>query len=168
MRHIANVVSAQVDPGFESRPLRHSPGMKHALLAAVLAGLAACRTTRVLHVESDPPGAVVRLDEEVIGTTPLDHEFVHGGQRRVSLYLEGYRTWSRRVDLEMPWYARFPMDIVTEVLVPLGLDHEFHVRAALTADTREEGGDEPAVEAYLERAAAVRARERTRSGKDGE
>jgi regulator of sigma E protease len=58
---------------------------------------------------------VVRLDEEVIGTTPLEHEFVHGGQRRLSLYLPGYRTWSQRVDLEMPWYASFPFDLITEV-----------------------------------------------------
>lgn len=144
--------------------------MPRPLLAAALLALplAACRTTRTLKVESDPPGAVVRLDEEVVGTTPLEVEFVHGGQRRLSLYRDGYRTWSRRVDLEPPWYARFPLDLLTEVVLPLGLDHEFPFRVTLTVDTSEEEGEAPAIDAYLTRAVALRRAERARTQAEGE
>ena len=165
MRHIANVVSAQVDRGFESRPLRH-PAMPirpaSLALAVLLPTLVACRTTRTLRVTTEPQGALVRLDEDVIGRSPLEHEFVHGGQRRLSLYLPGYRTWSRRIDLQMPWYSRFPMDLVTELIVPLGLDHEFDVDVRLTVDTREDLGEEPAIGPYLERALELRASERAK------
>jgi len=139
--------------------------MPRPLLAAALLALplAACRTTRTLKVVSYPPGAVVRLDEEVVGTTPLEVEFVHGGQRRLSLYSDGYRTWSRRVDLELPWYARFPFDLFTEVVVPLGLDHEYTFEVTLTIDTDEEEGEAPAIDAYLSRAVALRRAERARA-----
>lgn len=139
-------------------------------LVALLSTLAACRTTRTLRITTEPEGALVRLDEEVIGRSPLEHEFVHGGQRRLSLYLPGHRTWSRRIDLEMPWYSRFPMDLLTELLIPLGLDHEFEVDVRLTVDTREELGEEPALGAYLERALELRASERVEAqlGVDGE
>ncbi len=173
MRHIANVVSAQVDRGVESRPLRH-PAMpiRPASLALVvlLSTLVACRTTRTLRVTSEPEGAVVRLDEEVIGHSPLEYEFTHGGQRRLSLYLPGHQTWSRRIDLQMPWYSRFPMDILTEVLIPLGLDHVFEVEVQLTPDTGEDEKTVPGIDAYLERALKLRTSERVRvpSGADQE
>lgn len=134
--------------GLDPRRCRPLP----ALLALVLL-LPACRTKRVLRVESDPPGAVVRLDEERIGTTPLEHEFVHGGRRRLSLYRPGFRTWSRRVDLRPPWYARFPLDVLTEVLVPLGLEHEYEYDVRLPVDTGELN-ETPVLEAYLTRAVA--------------
>ncbi len=135
---------------------------------ALAALCGACRTTRTLEVESDPPGALVRLDEEVIGRTPLVHSFVHGGQRRLSLYLPGFRTWSRRVDLEMPWYDRFPLDILTEVILPLGLHHRFPFQVHLTLDTREEESDLPAIDAYIARAAHLRATELARARRERE
>ncbi|MDA1264880.1 MAG: PEGA domain-containing protein [Planctomycetota bacterium] len=119
-----------------------------------------CRTKRTLIVDSVPEGALVRLDEEVIGTTPLRHEFTHGGRRRVSIYHPGHRTWSQVVDLEMPWYARFPMDVLTEVILPLGIDHEFAFEVPLVRDTLEESSDAPAIEGYLTRARALWAAER--------
>lgn len=110
-------------------------------------------------MESTPPGAVVRLDEEVLGTTPLTYKFTHGGERRLTLYRPGYHTWSRRVDLELPWYSRFPMDVLTEVILPLGLKHDFPFHVQLTPDT----GSEQAissVETYLHRARQLRETER--------
>jgi len=98
-------------------------------LALALAVATGCRAQRVLQVTSDPPGASVRLDGEALGVTPLRHEFQYYGIRRITLRLEGYCTHSERIELRGPWYARFPLDIVTEVLVPMGWKdrRHFHV-----------------------------------------
>ena len=62
----------------------------------------------------------MRLDEEPVGTTPLELEFVHYGTRRLSLELEGHLAIERDLVVEPPWHLRFPVDIVTEVLLPFG------------------------------------------------
>lgn len=128
-------------------------------LAGLLMALAvtSCRTTRVMEIDSDPPGALVRLDEEVIGRTPLEHEFIHYGRRRLTLYLPGYRTWSRRIEPSPPWYSRFPFDFFTEVLIPMGLTHRFSYDAVLLEDTgKPDEQGSPAIEAFVERAVEVR------------
>lgn len=128
-------------------------------LVVLLTALAvtSCRTSRVMEIDSDPPGALVRLDEEVIGRTPLEYEFIHYGRRRLTLYLPGYRTWSRRIEPRPPWYSRFPLDFFTEVLLPMGLTHRFSYDAVLLEDTGnpDEQGS-PAVEEFVERAVEIR------------
>ena len=77
---------------------------------------------------SDPPGAIVRLDETIVGTTPYRHSFEDYGSRRVTLYRTGYRTTSEIVKLSPPWFDYFPLDFVSEVLIPIGWKdfHEYH------------------------------------------
>ena len=122
-----------------------------ALAAALLAG---CRTERSLVVHSAPPGALVRLDEALIGRTPLDHPFEHHGTRRLTLYLPGYRTHSEQVELPAPWHARFPIDLITEVLLPLGLDDKHEFSFVLEPD--DIAPETPEFESLLERAEALR------------
>ena len=169
MRHIANVVSLHGDPGFESRPLRHfmpqpvpsqrahptALGSWQKLLPGLLCAvflLNSCRTRRILAVESVPPGALVRFDEEVIGRTPLEHEFVHYGKRRLTLYLPGHHTWSQRIDLDPPLRARFPLDVLFELVLPLGLTDRRYYRVEMQSDRGEEQGAEVSVDSFLERA----------------
>ncbi len=130
-------------------------GQRHLalLLACLLPGLlGACRTQRILAVDSVPAGALVRFDEEIIGKTPLEHEFVHYGQRRLSLYLPGYQTWSEPVDLTPPLRARFPIDILTELLLPLGHTDRRSYQIELIADTGESPRQDVNAEEFFERA----------------
>ena len=130
-------------------PLRAAPLLLLALLA-----LPACAARRTLTITSDPAGAEVRIDDVIVGQTPLVLPFFHYGTRRVTFYRPGYLTQSFEVDVEPPWYARFPVDFVTEIFVPVGWrdDHRIH------ADLR--GGDEvralPALRSVLERAEVLR------------
>ena len=146
--------------------LSRSTSFATFLVASTLA-LSGCRTRRVMEVTSDPAGAVVRLDEEIVGETPLEIQFTHYGRRRLTLYLPGYRTWTRRVEPKRPWYSVFPLDFVTEVLLPLGLEHRHPYHAELQPDTGavEETG-EPATDAFVERAVEVRAARREADGVD--
>jgi len=146
-----------MSPRTRSAPARRPCGRVGAAVAmAALLGLGAgCRPTRTLVIDSVPPGAVVRLDEQVIGRTPLEHRFQHYGERRLSLYSPGYRTHSARIRIGAPWYARFPIDLLTEVILPLGLDHrvELDVVVLEPDDGREA---EPAAAGFVSRAGEVR------------
>ena len=79
--------------------------------------------------------AEVRLDGDKVGVTPIDLPFDYYGERRLTLYLDGYRTWSEVLPIEPPWYAYFPIDIVTEVLVPIGWTDIHEVHAELEPGT---------------------------------
>ena len=196
MRHIANVVTSHGVRGFESPPLRHfrrgnpeghpggapidtptardmragdqaGPPLPRIACAALLGLLAvSCATRRILQVDTDPPGAVVRLDEEVIGTTPLEHDFTFYGQRRLTLYLPGHRSWSQQIQLKPPWYAYFPIDLFTQVLPPLGIDDREVFHVILVPDTGVRS--EPDVEAFVQRAYRRRAEEQARREAEAE
>jgi len=96
----------------------------------------------------------VRLDETIVGTTPYEHSFEDYGSRRVTLYRSGYRTTSEIVKLSPPWYAYFPLDFISEVLVPIGWKdvHEFEFK--LEPDTGP--SVEPDLAPVLERAERLR------------
>lgn len=129
--------------------------MEKPLLAAVLTSLlAGCAAHRELVVLSDPPGALVRLDQKMVGETPYRTEFEAFGTRRVTLYRDGYRTWSGPVKLVEPWYASFPFDFFSEVLFPFGWSYKKELRVTLEP----EGGavTQPDLQKVLDRAEVLR------------
>ncbi|NOT29957.1 MAG: PEGA domain-containing protein [Planctomycetes bacterium] len=128
--------------------------MVKLLVLALLLGATGCRTRRYLEITSSPPGAEVRLDDEAVGRTPLKVPFEHYGTRRITYYLAGYRSYSRRVRLKPPWHARFPIDIVTEVLLPLGLTDRRAVHQDLVQGA--EVMSLPSLRSVIERADVLR------------
>ena len=129
------------------------------LLGAGLA-LCGCQVDRQLRITSEPEGAEVRLDGEPLGRTPLQLPFVHYGTQRFTFYLDGFVTDSRVVEIAPPWYLRFPMDIVTEILLPFGWRDHHRVHATLEAGTGAIAA--PDLSGVLERAEALR-----RAGPEG-
>jgi hypothetical protein len=96
----------------------------------------------------------VRLDDRVVGETPLDLPFVHHGTRRVSCTLEGYRPVSRVVAIDAPWWARFPLDLFSEVLLPFGWRDIHRVEVELEVAGGELGESE--LRALLRKAETLR------------
>ncbi|WP_419191808.1 PEGA domain-containing protein [Engelhardtia mirabilis] len=125
-----------------------------ACAVAGLALLAGCRVQRTLTITSEPPGAEVRIDDELVGNTPMVLPFVHYGTRRFTFYLDGYLTLSTVEKIEPPWYGRFPIDLFTEVLPPLGIDDDHPIHARLVSG--EESRTLPALRSVLERAEILR------------
>ena len=127
-----------------------------ALLLAVLlpAALGACQAERALRITSEPSQAEVRLDGTKVGITPCEVPFEHYGVRRLTLYLPGYATYSRVLEVEPPWYGQFPVDIFTEVLVPIGWSdiQKVHVRLVKGQSVLLE----PDLPSVIERADALR------------
>jgi len=93
--------------------------------------LAGCQADKRLWIESYPPGAEVRLDREWVGTTPYSMKFIHYGTHRLALSLPGYKPYERDLEVPAPWYARFPIDIFTEVLFPIGWEDHKVARVTL-------------------------------------
>jgi len=129
--------------------------MRRPRLLLLLGLLAAgCRAQRTLEITSDPPGAEVRLDDQTIGLTPVRVSFEHYGTRRLTFYLPGYRTSSRRIRLRPPWYGRFPLDLASEVLLPFGIRDRRHVHQDLVEGQEVMGL--PSLRSVIERANALR------------
>jgi hypothetical protein len=73
---------------------------------------------RRMTIRSNPPGALVYVDDYQIGTTPVSHDFVYYGTRKIRLVKDGYETLTVRQPFPLPWYQVFPLDFVTENLWP--------------------------------------------------
>jgi len=129
-----------------------------AVVAALAA--AACQVQRELQITSQPSGAEVRVDGEAVGRTPVQVPYLHYGTRRVTFYLDGYLTQSQVVEIQPRWFNVFPLDLITEVLAPVGWSDLRAIHAEL-----EHGSGAiplPALEGVLERAELLR-----RSGPEG-
>ncbi len=73
---------------------------------------------RRLMVRSNPPGAMVYVDNQPIGTTPCATDFTYYGTREIRLVKAGYETLTVNQPLPAPWYQIAPLDFVSENIVP--------------------------------------------------
>ncbi len=73
---------------------------------------------RRLNVRSNPPGALVYVDNQQIGTTPCGVDFTYYGTREIRLVKAGYETLTVNQPIPTPWYQIPPLDFVSENLVP--------------------------------------------------
>jgi hypothetical protein len=123
--------------------MRPKHALTFALVGALLAGASGCRAQRELVINSDPPGARIRLDDVLLAEkTPAHIPFKDYGVRRVTLYLDGYVTYSEAVEVKPPWYGYFPLDFVSEILIPVGWRDRHRLRVKLEpGDTRVESPD---------------------------
>lgn len=85
-------------------------------LATVVAGTGCVQ--RRMTIRSNPPGALVYVDDYQIGTTPVSTDFVYYGTRKIRLVKDGYETLTVRQPFPIPWYEIFPLDFVSENLWP--------------------------------------------------
>ena len=87
-------------------------------------GLAICMVAggcvrRRMTIRTNPPGARVFVDDYEIGTTPISHNFVYYGKRKIRLVKDGYETLTVMQSVPTPWYEIPPLDFVSENLVPV-------------------------------------------------
>ena len=65
---------------------------------------------RQLTINTEPQGALVTLNDEEIGTSPVTASFEWYGDYDVRISKEGYQTLKTHRKLEGPWYDKFPFD----------------------------------------------------------
>jgi len=84
----------------------------------VLTLFAAGCVQRTIHIESDPPGALVHLNDVEVGRTPVDVDFTFYGVYDVHLTLDGYEPLRTSARAKAPWYDAPFLDLVGAVAPP--------------------------------------------------
>jgi hypothetical protein len=85
------------------------------LILLLLVGMV-CSTgcvQRRLVVKSQPEGALVTVDNQVVGQTPLSVPFVYYGTRQIRLEREGYQTVNVKERFRPKWYDTFPFSFLS-------------------------------------------------------
>jgi hypothetical protein len=105
-------------------------------LAGWLLVLSGCGVQRDLVFRSNPSNALVYLNGEEIGRTPLDHEFLWYGKYDVMLRKEGYVSAKTTTNVKPPWWQWIGFDFVAE-LMPIRLrDKQIFTYTLLPASTQ--------------------------------
>jgi len=83
----------------------------------VLIVLAGC-VERELTINTKPQGALVVLNDEEIGVSPVTVNFNWYGDYCVRISKEGYETLNTHRMLKGPWYDHFPFDFFAQIVNP--------------------------------------------------
>jgi len=79
--------------------------------------LAGC-VERRLTINTQPQGALVVLNDEEIGASPVTVSFEWYGDYNVRISKEGFETLKTHRKLKAPWYDAFPFDFFAQILNP--------------------------------------------------
>jgi hypothetical protein len=109
-----------------------------AILTACMA--AGCVEQRYV-VTTDPPGAIILRNYQQIGAAPADDHFVYYGKYHFTVIKDGYETMQVDEVIKTPWYEYFPLDFISENLVPWKIHDvrrfHYHLEPARTPNTAE-------------------------------
>ena len=73
---------------------------------------------RRLTINTEPQGALVMLNDEEIGISPVTVSFNWYGDYNVRINMEGYETLKTHKALKAPWYDKFPFDFFAQCVNP--------------------------------------------------
>lgn len=118
------------------------------ILAAICIVPLGC-VRRTISIRTEPPGALVWLNDREVGRTPVDVDFVYYGTYDVRIEKEGYEPLMTSGKADAPLWDMAGPDLVAEIL-PLDL----HSRIEWTFDLAPIVEDEAGL---IERARALRA-----------
>ena len=96
---------------------------KNSLPALLIVGLSislllsGC-VERKLTINTKPQGALVILNDEEIGTSPVTVSFEWYGDYWVRISKEGYESLNTHRPLKGPWYDMFPFDFFVQIISP--------------------------------------------------
>jgi PEGA domain-containing protein len=86
------------------------------LLTAVLSQ-AGCVERRYT-IRTNPPGALVIVNGEEIGPTPVSRSFTYYGDREITFMLDGYKTETVIQPIKAPWFDNVLTEFFTENIIP--------------------------------------------------
>jgi hypothetical protein len=125
--------------------MRHRPALATIFLLMVgtsAGGFGCSRVERSLQVTSDPPGALVYLNGQEAGRTPMNRSFIWYGTYDVQLRKEGYKTLTTKEKVWAPWWQVPPIDLVADLLpFPLRDQHKKSYTLTPFTDAPEETGE---------------------------
>lgn len=75
-------------------------------------------------IRSDPPGALVIVNGQELGTAPASASYTYYHDRDITLILDGYQTKRIQQPMNAPWWDNLITEFFTENLVPVTLRDE--------------------------------------------
>lgn len=90
---------------------------KLIILVIAIPVLCSC-VRRRMTVRSNPPGALVYIDDQEIGKTPVSTSYTYYGTRKIRLVRDGYETQTVMQKVSPPWYQYPPLDFFSENIYP--------------------------------------------------
>ena len=96
---------------------RYSWGMKQAgfIVAGLSVGLGGCLERRV-SITSEPPGAVVTMNDVELGRTPVEADFTYYGVYDLRIEHEGYEPLRTTARASTPVYDYVPFDLAATAM----------------------------------------------------
>jgi hypothetical protein len=73
---------------------------------------------RELKINTKPEGALVTLNDEEIGVSPVTVSFEWYGDYWVRIRKQGFETIDTHKELKGPWYDHFPFDFFAQIVNP--------------------------------------------------
>lgn len=112
---------------------------RNVTVVLIVAGFLACAgcVRRRMTVRTNPPGATVSVDNQLIGTSPAATSFVYYGTREIRIEQDGYRTETIRRKIKPPWYQFPVVDFFSETLWPGEIRDERIIDVELVPQTAE-------------------------------
>ncbi len=92
---------------------RHA-ALRGAMACGLAVALGGC-AQRTIVVTSEPPGALVWLNDVEIGRTPVSASFLYYGTYDVQVRLDGYHAINTGRTAVAPWYEYPPIDLIAEL-----------------------------------------------------
>ena len=89
-----------------------------ALVATAICILTGGCVERKVLIRSNPPGALVYVDEHEVGITPVAISPIYYGTRTIRLVKDGCETKTVKEPMPPPWYEIPPLDFFSENVVP--------------------------------------------------
>lgn len=89
-----------------------------AALLGVLAGVVGGCVERIAKIETQPSGAIVVVNDEEVGVSPVKFSFLWYGDYDIVVRKEGYETLKTHHRIDAPWYQYPPIDFVVETMIP--------------------------------------------------
>ena len=122
------------------------------LAVAILPLLIAGCIERTLTIKTEPEDAVVTLNDQEVGRSPVRVPFTWYGDYDIIIRKQGYQTVHANERVKTPWYEYPLIDIVAEAFIPFTI-HDDHVLDTFVLQPFEP----PEAAALLDRAAEMRA-----------
>lgn len=106
-------------------------------VAALLPPLVGGCVQRTLTINTNPPGALVYLNDQEIGRTPVTRNFLWYGTYEVEIRKTGYDSIKTSAPVIAPWWQWVPFDLITEAL-PLEDHHDLRFTLRRPSEQEEE------------------------------
>lgn len=105
---------------------------------------------RTLTIDTNPQGAIVTLNDEEVGISPVTIRFEWYGDYNVIISKEGYETLKTHKELDRPRHDKFPFDFFAQILSSKQILDEYQWEFNLTEKLY------PSREALIEKAKTLK------------